>query len=96
VREMAEDVKPWLESALNKLLNITGRSGNLRKDLKQDIVDSISILRRIFVNLRNSVEEQTTKLNQLAGELNKAKAELMGSRVTNLPGCTQPFRGGIG
>jgi Lhr-like helicase len=93
---MADNVKPWLESALSKLLNITERSGNLRKDLKQDIADSVSILRCIFVNLRNSAEEQTTKLNQMVGELNKAKAELMGSRVANLPGRTQPSRGGIG
>ena len=93
---MADDVKPWLESAFNKLLSITAKSGNLRKDLKQDIVDSVSTLRSIFVNLRNSVEEQMTKINQLAGELNEAKVEIMDSRVANLPGCTQPSRGGIG
>ena len=94
--KMADDVKPCLESVFNKLLNITEKSSNLRKDLKQDIVDSVSILRSIFVNLRNSVEEQTTKINQLVGELNKAKAELMESRVANLPGRTQPSRGGMG
>jgi len=55
---MADDVKPGLESALNKLLNIT-ENGNLRKDLKQDIVDTVCTLRSIFVNLRNRVEEQT-------------------------------------
>ena len=38
--KMADDVKPRLESAFNKLLSITAKSGNLRKDLKQDIVDS--------------------------------------------------------
>jgi acid phosphatase family membrane protein YuiD len=93
---MADDVKPQLESAFNKLLNIMEESGNLRKDLNQDITDSISILRSIFVNLRNSVEEQTTKINQLVGKLNKAKAELMESRVANLPGHTQPSRGEMG
>jgi hypothetical protein len=93
---MADDVKIRLDSALNTLLNITEKSGNLRKDLKQDIVDSVSILRNIFVNLRSSGEEQTLKINQLVGELNKAKAELMESRVANLPGCVKPSRGGIG
>jgi len=78
------------------LLSITEKSGNLRKDLKQDIVDSVSTLRSIFVNLRNCVEERTTKINELVGELNKAKAEIMDSRVANIPGCSQPSRGGIG
>jgi hypothetical protein len=55
---MADDVKLQLESALSSLLNITEKSGNLRKDLKQDIVDSVSILRNIFVNLKNSGEEK--------------------------------------
>jgi hypothetical protein len=50
---MADDVKPWLESALNKLLSIKEKSSNLSKDLKQDIEDSVSTLRSIFVNLRN-------------------------------------------
>ena len=36
------------------------------------------------------------KINQLVGELNKAKAELMERSVTNLPGYAQPSRGGIG
>jgi hypothetical protein len=72
------------------------KSGNLRKDLKQDIVESVSITRNIFVNLQNSGEEKTMKINQHEGELNKAKAELRGSRVANLPGHALPSRGGIG
>ena len=78
---MADDVNP--QSALKTLLNMTDKSGNLRKDLKQDIVDSVSILKNIFVNLKNSGEEQTIKINQLEGKLSKAKAELTESRVMN-------------
>jgi ribosomal protein L29 len=59
-------------------------------------VDSVSILRNIFVNLKNSGEKQTMKINQLEGELSKVKAELRESRVANLPGCALPSRGGIG
>ena len=93
---MADDVKPRLESAFNKLLSIKEKSGNLRKDLRQDIIDSASTLRSNYVNLTNNVEEQTAKTNQLAGELNKVKAELMDSKVANPPGHTQPSRGEIG
>jgi hypothetical protein len=92
---MADDVKSQLESVLNTLLNITGKSGNLKKDLKQDIVDSASILRNIFVNLKNS-GEQTMKINQLEGELSKALAELSERRFAKLPGRALPSRGGIG
>ena len=59
-------------------------------------MDSVSILRKIFVNLKNNGEEQTSKINQLAGELTKAKAELRDSRVANFTGRALPSRGGIG
>jgi len=65
-------------------------------DLRHDIIDSVSTLRNIFVNLRNSGEEQKMKISQLVGELNMARAELVRSRDANLPGCAQPSRGGIG
>jgi len=68
----------------------------LRKDLKQDIVDSVSILRSIFANLKNSAEEHNVQITQLEREVNKAKAELHQSRVANLPARTQPSRGGTG
>jgi len=55
--KMADEANLQLESALNTLISITKKSGNLRKDLKRDIVDSVSTLRNIFVNLKNCVEE---------------------------------------
>ena len=61
------------------------KSGNLRKDLKKDIVDSVSTLRNIFANIMNSEEEHTRKIHQLEGELNKAKAEIR-TRVVKPPG----------
>jgi hypothetical protein len=93
---MADEVDLQLESALSTLLNITEMSGNLRKDLKQDIVDSVSILRSIFANLKNSAEEHVAQITQLEREVNKAKAELHQSRVANLPARAQPSRGGTG
>lgn len=84
------------ECDLKIVLNVTEKSGNLRKDLKQDIVDSVSILRKFFFNLKNSGEEQTIKIDQLEGELNKVKAELRDSRVANLTGRALQCRGRIG
>jgi hypothetical protein len=78
---MADDVNSYLECGLKTLL---------------DIMDPISTLRNIFVNLKNSGEEQSTKINQLAGLLKKSKAEIRKSKVTNLTGRALPSRGGIG
>jgi len=37
--KMADEANLQLESALNTLISIKEKSGNLRKDLKRDIVD---------------------------------------------------------
>jgi len=50
--KMADETSLQLGSALSKLLSITEKNGNLRKDFKRDIVDSVSTLRNIFVNLK--------------------------------------------
>ena len=93
---MADSEKSQLESALNTLLNITEKSGNLRRDLQQDIVQSVSTLRNIFANLKNKEEEHTTRINQLEGELNTAIAADKCSRVTNLQGKRLPSMGESG
>ena len=47
-------------------------SGNLRKDLKQEVVESVSTLRSIFINLKNRGEEQNKEIDRLGVELYKA------------------------
>ena len=59
---MVDDDKSQLECALNTLLQTTEKSGNLRKDLKQDIVESVSTLRSVFINLKNMGEEQNKEI----------------------------------
>jgi len=83
--KMADEVDVQLESALNSLLNITEKSGNLRKDLKQDILDSVSILRSIFANLKNSADERNVQITRLESDVNTMKAKLLESKVANLP-----------
>jgi hypothetical protein len=68
---MADKATLQLESALNTLLSITEKSGNLQKDLKRDIVDLVSTLRNISVNLKNSAEYMG-KINLLEGAVKKA------------------------
>jgi uncharacterized protein YaiI (UPF0178 family) len=58
---MADTVKTLVESALNKLLEITEKSGYLRRDFRKDIIDSVSTLRSIFLNLRTSGEDKNNE-----------------------------------
>jgi hypothetical protein len=81
---MADKANMQLESALSTWLSITEKSGNLRKDLKRDIVDSVSTLRNIFVNLNNSVKEQMAKIGLLESEVKNAKTQLQRRGATNL------------
>ena len=86
--KMANDDKSQLEGALNTLLQITEKSCNLRKYLKQDIVESVSTLRNIFTNLKNRGEEQNKEIVRLGVELNKAMEQLRSSRVADIKGHT--------
>jgi len=45
---MADDVNQHVEDAFKILVSITEKSVNLRKDLKKDILESVSTLRREF------------------------------------------------
>jgi hypothetical protein len=92
---MADEDDQQFESALNLLLNITEVSGNLRKDLRKDIVDSVSILRSIFVNLKNSVGEHIAQITQLESEVSTMKAKMRESEIANVERAL-PSRGGLG
>jgi hypothetical protein len=78
---MADDDNSQSEGTLNTLLQITEKSGNLRKDFKQDVVESVSTLRSIFINLKNGGEEQNKEIYRLGFELNKAEEANRNSRV---------------
>jgi len=43
------------------------KSCNLREDLKQAIVESVSTLRSIFLNLKNRGEEQNKEIDRMRG-----------------------------
>jgi hypothetical protein len=47
--KMADDENRRVEDAFNSLVRISEKSGNVRKDLKNDILESVSTLRKIFL-----------------------------------------------
>ena len=47
---MVDDVNQRVGDGLEKLVSITEKRGNLRKDQKQNILLSVSVLRKEFSN----------------------------------------------
>jgi uncharacterized hydantoinase/oxoprolinase family protein len=47
---MADDAKQRVEDAFHTPVSITEKSGNLKTDLKKDILESVSTLRKNFSN----------------------------------------------
>jgi len=52
----AEEVASSIEEALNKILNTTHESGNLRKELKKDIYENVNTLGNIFIKLQATAD----------------------------------------
>jgi len=53
---MVDDLDEGIENALNLVVLKTERSGNMKKDLKQTIFETVSTLRKLFVKLKNNSE----------------------------------------
>jgi hypothetical protein len=53
--KMADDVYEGIENALNVIVSTTGSSGNMKKELKTKIFDTVSILRKLFVKLMKAM-----------------------------------------
>ena len=51
---MADDVSEGIENALKIIVSTAERSGNMKKELKQTIFETVSTLRNLFVKLKVS------------------------------------------
>jgi hypothetical protein len=49
---MADDVNEDIENALNTTASTTERSGNMKKELKLTLYETVSTLRKLLVKLR--------------------------------------------
>ena len=72
---MADDVNQRVEDAFQTLVSITEKSGNLRKDLKNDILVSVSILRKEFSHLKVELENVNRENKNLKEEVTNATKE---------------------
>ena len=66
----------FIEVALNKFVNATEQSGNIRKELKKTIYGTVSTLRKLFVTLKVQLEEGKSENERLESELRDTKVIL--------------------
>ena len=69
---MASSGEDVVEDTLNILLNVTEKSGNLRNDLRKDILKAVSNLRKEFASLKCEVEDK----NKLTVDLENRVVEV--------------------
>jgi len=73
---MAEDTEDGVEGAFKCLVSITERSGNLRKDLKKEILEAVSNLRHYFTQLQTNLECKKETNKVLESEVKACKEEI--------------------
>jgi hypothetical protein len=59
---MSRDLEDFFGTSLNTLLDVTGKSGNLRKDLRDDIMQSVSSLRIVYNTIMADLEKRQGRL----------------------------------
>ena len=95
--KMADDVQDDIENALNQIASTTERSGNMKKELKQTIYQTVSKLRKLFatlIDVENSKTiaelEKTVASNKV--EIGVAKRSTLTVPSTPLDTGREPLR----
>jgi len=83
---MADDVTRSIEDALNKIVHTPDQSGNMNKELKKNIYETVSTLRNQFIKMKVMLDEETKQKNQTEKEINGMKTELDACRRDNTKG----------
>jgi hypothetical protein len=68
---MADEVCEGIEDALNLIVSTTEQSGNMKIGLKQTIFETVSILRNLFVKLKDSRDSKSTEISKLEMQVPK-------------------------
>ena len=79
---MADELKQGIDDALNKIVNTTDQSGNMCKDLKKIIYETVSTLRTLVYKLKETLDDQTKYNKHLEDEASKKNKELDSYRNT--------------
>ena len=77
---MADEESQRAKCVFKTLVNITEKSGKLRKDLRNDILESVSILRKVFSNLKTQLDITSDENKKLKVEVKKAQEAMVERR----------------
>ena len=61
---MADEVQQGIEYALNKIVHTTDQSGNMKKELKNNIYETVSTLRNLVNRMQAMLEEEIRQKTQ--------------------------------
>ena len=86
---MAAEEKQRVYDALETLVSITEKSGNLRKDLKNNIHVSVSTLRKVFSHLINEINNVKEEYNSYREEVKNATKDVAGGHSQTTRQVTQ-------
>jgi regulator of replication initiation timing len=75
-----EEVARSIQDALNRIVNTTDQSGNMRKELKKAIYENVSTLRNLFVKLHEALKERSEPKEQTDKETQTREAEIEAGR----------------
>jgi peptidoglycan hydrolase CwlO-like protein len=79
---MADDVSLQFENALNSIVNSTDKSGNLKKELRQEIHTAVSSLRKLVHSLTSELLDTKQENQKLCMEVKQLKDTLDKDRST--------------
>jgi hypothetical protein len=81
---MVDDVNEGIENALNVIVSTTGSSGNMKKELKNIIFDTVNNLRKQFAYLVDTNENNNRKITESVKKVaNTKELRGVGKRVEN-------------
>ena len=72
---MADDVKDGIGNAVNVIVSTTCSSGYMKKELKIIVFDTLSSLRKLFVQLLDNNESNRRKITEIEQQVANTKAE---------------------
>lgn len=81
---MADGVNCDIESALNVIVQSTEQSGNMKRELKTTIYETVSTLRTLLFELKTSAEKIACENNRLKAEMKEVESELEARKVMDL------------
>ena len=77
---MAKAVEEEIENALNLVVSTAEQSSNMRKALKEKILETVSTLRQLFVKIKISGDRKLSEINNLTKKVSKLESELQSCR----------------